>query len=85
VHIRVRGRARTDACPETLPGETRGKEPGMEPSADTNVTHPVIDQGFRRWYQSCPCCLSESYPEVKSLLDREAPAKRTSDDAPREG
>ncbi len=30
-----------------------------------------IDQGFRAWYQSCPCCLSESYPEVKKALDEE--------------
>ncbi len=30
-----------------------------------------IDQGFRAWYHSCPCCLSESYPEVKQALDAE--------------
>lgn len=30
-----------------------------------------IDQGFRAWYASCPCCLSESYPQVKHALDDE--------------
>jgi|GEM_PF-7065604 phage terminase large subunit GpA-like protein len=42
----------------------------MEGSSGTAA--PVIDEGFRRWYASCPCCLGESYPEVKSALDREA-------------
>src|SRR5690349_5146660 len=22
---------------------------------------PVIDEGMRRWYESCSCCLSETY------------------------
>lgn len=30
-----------------------------------------IDQGFRAWYDSCPCCLSEAYPEVRRALDKE--------------
>ena len=30
-----------------------------------------IDQGFRAWYESCPCCLSESHPKVKRALDEE--------------
>jgi len=30
-----------------------------------------IDHGFRSWYESCPCCLSEAYPEVKRALDDE--------------
>ena len=32
---------------------------------------PVIDDGMRRWYESCSCCLSEAYPEVKAQLDAE--------------
>lgn len=33
-----------------------------------------IDEGFRAWYRSCPCCMSENYPEVKRALDEERPA-----------
>ena len=32
---------------------------------------PVIDEGMRRWYESCSCCLSDAYPEVKAQLDAE--------------
>lgn len=32
---------------------------------------PEIDEGMRRWYESCSCCLSEAYPEIKAALDRE--------------
>ena len=32
---------------------------------------PVIDEGMRRWYESCSCCLSEAYPEIKAALDAE--------------
>ena len=35
----------------------------------------VVDDGFRRWYEACPCCLSESYPEIKAALDREGAAE----------
>ncbi len=31
----------------------------------------AIDDGFRHWYESCPCCLSQAYPEVKRALDEE--------------
>ncbi|MGC8474104.1 MAG: hypothetical protein ACP5PW_06840 [Candidatus Dormibacteria bacterium] len=31
----------------------------------------VVDQGMRRWYDSCPCCLGAAYPEVKRTLDLE--------------
>ena len=36
----------------------------------------VIDEGMRRWYESCSCCLSEAYPEIKALLDSERAATR---------
>jgi YHS domain-containing protein len=32
---------------------------------------PVVDEGMRRWYSSCRCCLSDAYPKVVELLDRE--------------
>ena len=37
---------------------------------------PVIDDGMRRWYESCSCCLSDAYPEVKAALDAERAANR---------
>jgi YHS domain-containing protein len=35
---------------------------------------PIIDDGMRRWYESCSCCLSDAYPEVKAALDAERAA-----------
>ncbi len=35
---------------------------------------PVIDEGMRRWYDSCSCCLSDAYPDVKAALDAERTA-----------
>jgi YHS domain-containing protein len=35
----------------------------------------VIDEGIRRWYESCSCCLSDAYPEIKSALDAERAAQ----------
>jgi hypothetical protein len=32
---------------------------------------PVIDEGMRRWYESCSCCLSDAYPGIKAALDAE--------------
>jgi hypothetical protein len=39
-------------------------------------SHPAVDlqtldPGFREWYESCPCCMSKAYPEVKQALDAE--------------
>ncbi|HWH37085.1 MAG TPA: hypothetical protein VNT28_04835 [Candidatus Limnocylindrales bacterium] len=36
---------------------------------------PVIDEGMRRWYDSCSCCLGDTFPEVKAQLDAERAAK----------
>jgi P-type Cu+ transporter len=36
---------------------------------------PVIDEGMRRWYESCACCLSDAFPEIKAALDAERAAK----------
>ena len=35
---------------------------------------PVIDEGMRLWYESCSCCLSDAFPEVKAALDAERAA-----------
>ena len=43
---------------------------------------PVIDEGMRRWYESCSCCLSDAYPDIKAALDAErAAANATAVDA----
>jgi YHS domain-containing protein len=41
-------------------------------------TLPVIDDGMRKWYDSCSCCLGDAYPEVKAALD----AERVASDQP---
>jgi YHS domain-containing protein len=40
---------------------------------------PAIDEGMRLWYESCSCCLSDAFPDVKAALDaeREAAAQQT--------
>ncbi|HEX5149464.1 MAG TPA: YHS domain-containing protein [Candidatus Limnocylindrales bacterium] len=43
-------------------------------SAAAPGTSPVIDEGMRRWYESCSCCLSDAYPEIKAALDAERAA-----------
>ena len=35
---------------------------------------PVIDEGMRRWYESCSCCLSDAYPDIKAALNAERAA-----------
>ena len=35
----------------------------------------VIDEGMRRWYEACSCCLSDAYPDIKVALDAERAAK----------
>ena len=43
---------------------------------------PTIDAGMRRWYESCSCCLSDAYPDVKAALDAERAANREPEAAP---
>jgi Cu+-exporting ATPase len=43
---------------------------------------PDIDEGMRRWYESCSCCLSDAYPEVKAALDAERAANAEPEVAP---
>ncbi len=40
---------------------------GPEPAVDLRT----LDPGFREWYESCPCCMSKAFPEVKQALDEE--------------
>lgn len=43
-------------------------------AARTSAGTPDIDDGMRRWYESCSCCLSDAYPDVKAALDAERAA-----------
>ncbi|MEX2183724.1 MAG: YHS domain-containing protein [Chloroflexota bacterium] len=43
-------------------------------SAPPAMGLPVIDEGMRLWYESCSCCLSDAFPEVKAALDAERAA-----------
>jgi YHS domain-containing protein len=44
------------------------------PAEHAHDVPPVIDEGMRRWYESCSCCLSEAFPEIKAQLDAERAA-----------
>lgn len=44
------------------------------PAARASGELLVIDEGMRRWYESCSCCLSDAYPEIKAQLDAERAA-----------
>jgi len=35
-----------------------------------------IDEGLRRWYASCRCCMNDAYPAVVAALDAERKAAR---------
>ena len=45
----------------------------MEQARITGASIPAdqIDDGMRRWYEACPCCMSQAYPDVKQALDEE--------------
>lgn len=43
---------------------------------------PVIDAGMRQWYESCSCCLSDAFPEVKATLDAEREARAAATSGP---
>jgi YHS domain-containing protein len=43
-------------------------------AAATERTDLPIDAGVRAWYESCRCCLSDAYPQVVEVLDRERAA-----------
>ena len=47
---------------------------GGDVTAHGHPELPIIDEGMRRWYESCSCCLSEAFPEIKAQLDAERAA-----------
>ena len=49
-------------------------EAAAQPAAAASPGLLVIDEGMRRWYESCSCCLSDAYPEIKAALDAEREA-----------
>lgn len=66
--------AATDHGAPGTPGTSgvAGVSGAPSPSQDAaGADQPVIDEGMRRWYESCPCCLSDAYPEIKAALDAE--------------
>ena len=52
----------------------------VHPSTATGEL-PNIDAGMRAWYSSCRCCLSDAYPQVVEVLDKE---RATAQQAPAE-
>jgi YHS domain-containing protein len=67
------------ACREAFEGDPHRyaqKAPIASASpAELGAGLPAIDEGMRRWYDSCSCCLSDTYPEVKAALDEERAAQ----------
>ncbi len=49
---------------------------GAAAGAGSAVGTLVIDEGMRRWYESCSCCLSDAYPDIKAALDAERAAAK---------
>lgn len=51
--------------------------PGTGASAPAvSADAPTIDEGLRRWYASCRCCLKDAYPAVVAALDAERKAAK---------
>ncbi|MBM4408087.1 MAG: YHS domain-containing protein [Chloroflexi bacterium] len=48
-----------------------GPQVAATPARGSLAVPPVIDEGMRRWYESCSCCLGDAYPEIKAQLDAE--------------
>ncbi len=69
--------AKAEGTRSNAPGadEPEAAGAGSTAAQADSVGLPVIDEGIRRWYESCPCCLSEAYPELKAALDMERAAK----------
>jgi YHS domain-containing protein len=51
--------------------EAEGAVGAANPHDGTAAALPEIDAGVRAWYASCRCCLSDAYPQVVEVLDRE--------------
>lgn len=62
------------ACRDEFVAEPGRFVPNHSHDAPPPSGTPEIDDGMRRWYESCACCLSDAYPEVKAALDAERAA-----------
>jgi len=62
------------------PGKYIGSHRHAAESAPAGA--PQIDEGMRLWYDSCSCCLSDAYPDVKAALDAERAANAQPDVQP---
>ena len=60
---------------EDDPASYLASETRLPATADGARGLLVIDEGMRRWYESCSCCLSDAYPEIKAALDAERAAQ----------
>ena len=52
----------------------RAEAVGVASQAHGHAALPIIDEGMRLWYESCSCCLSEAFPDIKAQLDAERAA-----------
>jgi len=57
--------------PATYAAEAAAAAVPAAAAGTTGRPTPVIDEGIRRWYEACACCLGETYPEIKAQLDAE--------------
>ena len=63
--------------PEVYVAKAQAAEAQVGAATPTTGAQPgllVIDEGMRRWYESCSCCLSDAYPDIKAALDAERAA-----------
>ncbi len=61
-------------APEAYAAAANESPPGEREGHAHAVGEPVIDEGIRRWYESCSCCLGDAYPGIKAQLDAERAA-----------
>jgi YHS domain-containing protein len=59
---------------DPAPYSAKADEGLIPVTATTSGELAIIDEGMRRWYDSCSCCLSDAYPEIKAALDAERAA-----------
>ena len=68
-----------DGCRRTFVEAPREYVAQAEAAAATPAAGaglPLIDEGMRRWYESCSCCLGDTYPDIKAQLDAERAAAK---------
>lgn len=58
------------------PASWAAKADAARVPAGTSSDAPAIDEGLRRWYASCRCCMHDAYPDVVAALDAERKAAR---------